>query len=169
MRNLKKINIDDLKDLERILWHDLGSQEEYVKTTDIKNLAAFVRSIVGLDQQAVNEKFGKYLNGVALGADQQEFLKTIIDYVRENGDISRDDLLNVSPFDDYDIMDLFGASIGTVGEVVDTLESVIALPVEFYEKYNSLAEAVSTGFGGGLCRGAGGELLHQGRGRDGEG
>ena len=148
IRNLKKINIDDLKDLERILWHDLGSQEEYVKTTDIKNLAAFVRSIVGLDQQAVNEKFGKYLNGVALGADQQEFLKTIIDYVRENGDISRDDLLNVSPFDDYDIMDLFGASIGTVGEVVDTLESVIALPVEFYEKYNSLAEAVSTGFGG---------------------
>ena len=133
IRNIEKIDVDDLRELERILWHEIGSRDDYVKATEIRNLAAFVRSVVGLNQEAVNEKFGRYLNGADLTADQQEFLKTIIDYVRENGDITREDLLNVSPFDDYDLTELFGSSISAVGTVVDVLGSVIAVPAGFFE------------------------------------
>ena len=92
-----------------------------------------MRSIVGLEQDAVNEKFGKYLNASTLSLDQQEFLKTIIDYVRENGNITKEDLLTVSPFDAYDIVELFGGSVGAVSDVVTTLESVIAVPVGFFD------------------------------------
>jgi type I restriction enzyme, R subunit len=48
IKNLEKVGIDDLHELERILWHELGTKSDYLNTTDIRNLAAFVRSIVGL-------------------------------------------------------------------------------------------------------------------------
>lgn len=108
-------------------------KNDYLKTTDIRNLAAFVRSVVGINQQAVNERFGKYLNGSALTVDQQEFLKTIIDYVRENGDITTTDLLEVAPFNEYNIVDVFGESVPVVNDIVSTLESVIAAPEGFFD------------------------------------
>jgi len=141
IKNLEKVGIDDLRELERILWHELGTKSDYLNTTDIRNLAAFVRSIVGLEQTAVNEKFGKYLNASTLSLDQQEFLKTIIDYVRENGDISKEDLLNVSPFDAYDIIGLFGDSVGAINDVVTTLGNVIEVPVGFFDYSDAPARA----------------------------
>ncbi len=35
---------EDLRELEKVLWHELGSREDYSNTTDIENLAAFVRT-----------------------------------------------------------------------------------------------------------------------------
>ena len=133
IKNLEKIGIDDLRELERILWHELGTKSDYLDTTEIRNLAAFVRSIVGLEQSAVNEKFGKYLNTSALNLEQQEFLKTIIDYVRENGAITKEELLSASPFDAYDIIDLFSDGIGPIDDVVSTLGSVIETPPGFFD------------------------------------
>ena len=133
IKNLEKIGIDDLQELERILWHELGTKSDYLDTTEIRNLAAFVRSIVGLEQSAVNEKFGKYLNTSALNLEQQEFLKTIIDYVRENGAITKEELLSASPFDAYDIIDLFSDGIGPIDDVVSTLGSVIETPPGFFD------------------------------------
>ena len=100
IQNIEKIDIDDLKELERILWEELGTKEDYEEVSDTDNLAAFVRSIVGLNQDAINEKFGAYLTGNNFNSMQQEYIKTIIDYVRENGDITNQDLLEKSPFDD---------------------------------------------------------------------
>ena len=133
IKNLEKVNIEDLHELERILWHELGTKSDYLNATEIRNLAAFVRSIVGLEQQAVNEKFGKYLNASVLNLDQQEFLKTIIDYVRENGNITKEELLSEPPFDAYDIIDLFGDSVGAINDVVTTLGNVIEVPLGFFD------------------------------------
>lgn len=133
IKNLEKVNEDDLRELERILWFELGTKNDYLNTTDIRNLAAFVRSVVGIEQRAVNEKFGKYLNGSALTVEQQEFLKTIIDYVRENGDISKTDLLEVAPFNEYNILAVFGESVPVVNDIVSTLENVIAAPEGFFD------------------------------------
>lgn len=77
-----------MEELEKILWNELGTQAEYEQTTNIGNVAAFVRSLIGLSQEAVNEKFGEYLSGNTLNYQQQEFISTIINYVRENGDRS---------------------------------------------------------------------------------
>ena len=74
IQRLEPITNEDLKALEKILWEELGTKEEYEQTTDIDNLAVFVRSLIGLSQEAVNEKFGEYLNGNVLNA-QQDSLK----------------------------------------------------------------------------------------------
>lgn len=122
---MEQINTDDLRELERILWHELGTEEEYYKTTSIENLAAFIRSIVGVEQEAINKKFGAFLNENVLNSQQQEFVKAIINYVRENGDICTEDLIEKSPFYNYDIVSLFGNNITIVTSIVNHIHGSI--------------------------------------------
>lgn len=80
-----------------------------------------------MDELAINEKFGTYLNENVLNAQQQEFVKTIINYVNENGDIEREDLLNTSPFDDLDILELFGEKIKILNYIISTVNGVVRI------------------------------------------
>lgn len=122
---LEQIDCDDLKELERILWCELGTADEYHSSTETDNLAAFIRSIVGIEQTAINEKFGEFLSGNLLNSQQQEFVKSIIDYVRENGDIVAEDLIEKSPFDNYDIVSLFGNNVPIVVNIVNAMHNSI--------------------------------------------
>lgn len=129
IKNIEPITTDDLNELERILWTELGSKEDYQKESKTENLAAFVRSLVGISQEAVNEKFGAYLNGNIFNSQQQEFVKTIISYVRENGDIVVDDLINTDPFNNYDLSEIFGEYVLNVAGIVNLLHNVIDISV----------------------------------------
>lgn len=127
IHHLETINGDDLLELERILWHELGSKDDYDKTTDMGNLAAFVRSLVGLNQEAVNELFSEYLNGNSFNSCQQEYIRSIINYVRVNGDIDRSIVVNVEPFSNVDLIGMFGSRYRDVIRLVDKLhESITA-------------------------------------------
>ena len=101
----------------------MGTKEEYKSATDIDNLAVFIRSIVGIEQSVINEKFGDFLNDNVLNSAQQEFVKAIIDYVRENGDIVAEDLIEKAPFDSYDILSLFGNNITYVTQMVNKIHT----------------------------------------------
>ena len=125
IKNLEQLTTEDLDELEHILWNQLGTKGDYQKTTSTPNLAVFIRSLVGLEQKAINEKFGEYLNDNVLNAQQQEFIKTIISYVNENGDIETSDLLNTSPFDDQDILELFGEKLQILQYIVNTVHTVV--------------------------------------------
>ena len=127
IHNLEPIDYNDLQELEKILWNELGTQEEYQKETDIPNLAAFVRSLIGLSQEVINQKFGEYLSGNTFTLQQQEFVKKIIDYVQENGDIERGDLVNTEPFDSYNINGIFGESLPIVLAMIDLLHNSVAV------------------------------------------
>ena len=125
IKNLEQLTSKDLDELEHILWNELGTKSDYQKATSASNLAVFIRSLVGLDQKAINEKFGQYLNDNVLNAQQQEFIKTVISYVNENGDIETSDLLNTSPFDDQDILELFGEKLQILQYIVNTVHTVV--------------------------------------------
>ncbi len=127
IHNLEPITNADLDELERILWHELGTKDEYREATDIGNLAAFVRSLIGLSQEAVNEKFGEYLSGNTFNSQQQEFIRTIINYVRENGDIELADMVNSEPFNNYDLNELFGVNLQTIIAIVNVLHNSVVV------------------------------------------
>ena len=122
---LEKINGDDLKELEDILWPQLGTQEESAEEAKNKTLAVFIRSLIGLDRDAVNQKFGDFLNGNVLNAQQQEFVKAIIDYVRANGNISKEDLFQEDPFAEYNVADLFGEKLAVVLDIISTVRGAV--------------------------------------------
>ncbi|MCQ2404220.1 MAG: DEAD/DEAH box helicase family protein [Lentisphaeria bacterium] len=118
---LEKINSHDLKDLEEILWDKLGTREDYAKENYSGTLAGFVRSIVSLDSQAVQEKFGEFLTETVLNAEQQEFVKSIIDYLKENGEITKEDLQE-SPFNNVQIPTLFRDKLDVLMHFMDQIQ-----------------------------------------------
>ncbi len=126
--NLEPITASDLAELDKVLLHDLGTREDYENTTSIPNLAAFVRSLIGLSQEAVNEKFGAYLSGNSFNSVQQEFIRTIINYVRVNGDIELTDIANTEPFVSFNLLDLFGDQYPVVINIVNELHNSIVVP-----------------------------------------
>ncbi len=125
IQNLEQIDNDDLKELERILWNELGTKQDYEKCSKQGNLAAFIRSLINLSQSAINEKFSEYLNDNVLNSRQQEFIKVIIDYVRQNGDITTDIVTNESPFTDMKLFETFGEKLYIVKAIVDQMHQVV--------------------------------------------
>lgn len=125
IKMMDKIDANDLKELERILWNELGSKDDYFNETSEENLAVFIRRLVGIEQEAINKEFSKYLATNILSAKQQEFVKSIINYVQQNGDITKQDLVEKSPFSDFDVVNLFKDKIQIVVDVVDHLHNRI--------------------------------------------
>lgn len=60
-----------------------------------------------------------------LNSRQQEFVKTIINYVRENGDVELSDLVNNEPFNNYDLHGLFGTDLPKVVSIVSLLHEAV--------------------------------------------
>ena len=125
IHKLEPLSADDMEELEDILWHKLGTKTDYDEEKYKGSLAGFVRSLVGLDQDAVNEKFGQYLTGNVLNSNQQEFVKMVINYVRENGEISRNDLVNSYPFQFMHPVQLFGDKMPLLLNVIAELEKLV--------------------------------------------
>jgi type I restriction enzyme R subunit len=125
IKMLDRIDSDDLKELERILWQELGTKDDYFNVTKEENLAVFIRSIVGIEQEAINKKFSEYLDTNILSAKQQEFVKSIINYVQQNGDITKQDLVDKSPFSDFDVVGLFNDKIDVLINVINNLHESI--------------------------------------------
>lgn len=128
IRELEKITPDDMKELERILWEELGTKSDYNKTTTQENLAIFVRSLIGLSQEAIQQKFGAYLSDNAeLNAKQIEFIRAIINYVQKNGDITPEDIINTSPFDNYDLLQCFGDKVSVLMKIINTIHGAVSV------------------------------------------
>ena len=128
--NLEQLTNDDLRELERILWVELGSKEDYIHYTVGmlcgNNVAVFIRSLIGVDRKQAMQHFGKFISGAKLNADQEEFLMTIISYVCENGDITTDTLINDEPFSEYDWQGVFGPQTTGLGKFVWYIHNVVA-------------------------------------------
>lgn len=87
LRNNKQMTTTDLAVLEKILWQDLGSKEDYVKNYGETPIGMLVRELLGMDQQAVNEAFSEFITDSSLNSRQIDFVKMIISYIVKNGNI----------------------------------------------------------------------------------
>lgn len=98
LRNNKKLSESDMKELEQILWQELGTKEDYVKEYGDTPLGCLVRRIVGVDRAAVNEAFSEFLTEEHLNINQMRFVRLIVDYIVANGNIDDNRVLTDEPF-----------------------------------------------------------------------
>ncbi len=98
IQNIEQLTGDDIDQLERILWQELGTKEDYERylrreklTADI-SVAAFIRKVVGLDRQKAIALFKEFISANDLTGDQEEFINNILNYVAQNGDMQKADL-----------------------------------------------------------------------------
>ena len=125
LRNNKKLNETDMKELERILWTELGSKEDYVKEYGDTPIGRLVRKIVGVDRAAVNEAFSKFLSDEKLNINQIRFVNLIIDYIVANGNIEDNRVLMEEPFRSIGSMPvLFKDNMSTARDIMDMVEDI---------------------------------------------
>ena len=108
LKKNKPMTQDDIKTLEKILWSDLGTKDEYEAEYGDKPLGEFVREIVGLDMNAAKEAFSEYLNEANLDSRQIYFVNQIVEYIVHNGLLKDFSVLQEPPFTDQgSVVDIF--------------------------------------------------------------
>lgn len=90
----------DVASLEKILWNEIGTKQDYEQEFGTKPLGEFVREIVGLDMNAAKEAFSEYLTNTNLDNRQIYFVNQIIEYIVHNGMMKDLSVLQESPFTD---------------------------------------------------------------------
>lgn len=102
------LNKDDVKELESILWNELGTKQDYESEYGNKPLGEFVREIVGLDMNAAKAAFSEYLNDASLDSRQIYFVNQIVEYIVHNGLMKDLSVLQETPFTDQgSVVDIF--------------------------------------------------------------
>ena len=91
---------EDIAELEKILWNEVGTKEEYTAEYGEKPLGEFVREIVGLDMKAAKEAFAEFLSNTNLDSRQIYFVNQIVEYIVHNGVMKDLYVLQDAPFTD---------------------------------------------------------------------
>ena len=97
----------DVKELEKILWSEVGTRQEYENEYGEKPLGEFVREVVDLDMNAAKAAFAEFLDETRLDSRQIYFVNQIVEYIVCNGMMKDLKVLTGPPFTDQ----------GSVGEI----------------------------------------------------
>lgn len=129
---MEQLTNTDIRELERIFWKELGSKEEYEQTYEHQDryriwggrIAAFLRSAIGIDRQLAREKYIELIQGESLTQEQEEYLNDILDYVCQNGDISKE-TMREEPFSTFPWQSVFAERLSALVGYVNTMHNVI--------------------------------------------
>ena len=128
IHGMEQLTNADIRELERILWNELGERKDYDRYTEGMpcgaNVAIFIRSIIGVNRKDAVERFSTFISGSELNAEQEEFLMSIISYVCENGDITKEIVVNEAPFDER--LSVFSSYMLPLAKYIDTIHGVIS-------------------------------------------
>ncbi len=100
LKHNKPMTHEDINILEKILWSELGTEDEYKAEYGEKPLGQFVREIVGLDMNVAKEAFSEYLESTDLDSRQIYFVNQIVEYIVRNGMMNDLSVLQETPFTD---------------------------------------------------------------------
>ncbi|MFR8227346.1 MAG: DEAD/DEAH box helicase family protein [Lachnospirales bacterium] len=116
----------DVSALEEVLWHEVGTKQDYEQEVGTKPLGEFVREIVGLDMNAAKEAFSEYLTNADLDSRQIYFVNQIVEYIVHNGMMKDLSVLQEPPFTDRgSVVEIFTDLNVWMGirKVIDTINA----------------------------------------------
>lgn len=124
LRHNETLTHTDIEHLEKVLWQELGSKDDYVREFGDEPLVRLVSRIVGLDAKAAHEAFSKFLSDETLNANQRAFVKLIVDYVIANGILEKQ-VLNEQPFNKFgNVIHLFNGKIETARSIIKKIDEI---------------------------------------------
>lgn len=125
LRNLDLLTEDEKNELKVIFTSKLGTEAEFNAWAGSMALLPFLRLQVGISDEAIQTKFGSFLNAQTLNPMQLNYCQQIVDYARKNGDITMTVLLKESPFCDMDVTQIFGANIVYIKQLINGLHKPV--------------------------------------------
>jgi len=109
LRNNFKLTSAELYALEKLLFEEshLGTRQEFIKIYGEQPLGKFIRSILGLEEEAVQKAFSEFIDSGNLSAGQIQFVRTIFTHFKINGILELQQLAK-PPFTDVNDNGIFG-------------------------------------------------------------
>ena len=129
IQNFEQLTTDDVNELQRIFWEELGTRTEFDEATNGKkynhNVAAFIRVIQGVDRQKALALYTRFIKDGNLTGEQEQYLKEILNYLSENGDLQMSDFMEY-PLNRNRWRDVFGEYFVGLKDFVNELHNVIS-------------------------------------------
>ena len=126
LKKNEPITAQELNQLEVLLFNgdQPGTKADFKAAYGDQPLGKFIRSIIGLDQDAANQAFSTFIQTGNLSADQMGFIQKIIDFLTKNGTIEPK-MLFESPFTnmhDNGVLGIFDDA--QAGKIVRIIEGI---------------------------------------------
>ena len=141
LRNNIELDAEDLKELKQLLYsneevdleslkNENNSEIEKISNVYGKNesFGIFIRSLVGLDREAINKEFSEFLNTEKFNSNQIELINLIIENIVKYGAYSKNEIPKLSN-------DILGKSIFNIFTNENDLQKI----VDIVDKINSNA------------------------------
>ena len=129
IQNFEQLTTADVNELQRIFWEELGTRTEFDEATNGKkynhNVAAFIRVIQGVDRQKALALYTRFIKDGNLTGEQEQYLKEILNYLSENGDLQMSDFMEY-PLNRNRWRDVFGEYFVGLKDFVNELHKVIS-------------------------------------------
>ncbi len=129
LRQNYPITAMDLSELERLLFVDtpFSDRQVFVQVYGSEQpLGQFIRSVVGLNPEAVKAAFSQFIANPAFNADQITFIQLILNYLTRNGYMEKEKLMG-QPFTDLHTRGLHGMfnsqEANTIIYIIDTINN----------------------------------------------
>lgn len=94
----KPLTAVEYKKLEDILYNELGSKDDYKREFGVTPMGILIRTVAGMDENAIREEFADFINNNHLNQNQIVFLNKVIDYIKVNGYVETQEVLMQPPF-----------------------------------------------------------------------
>lgn len=124
LRNNKELTKSDLRYFEKVLFEDLGDEKSYHRTYEDQPLMKMISSIVGMEREAVNQAFSKFLTDESLNSDQIDFVKNIVEYIVKNGSMDKTELNSYLFSKNGSISDLFENRLDIAREISYSIDKI---------------------------------------------
>ena len=141
LKNNIELDVEDLKELKQLLYsneevdleslkNENNSEIEKISNVYGKNesFGIFIRSLVGLDREAINKEFSEFLNTEKFNSNQIELINLIIENIVKYGAYSKNEIPKLSN-------DILGTSISNIFTDNNDLQKI----VDIIDKINSNA------------------------------
>ena len=139
LRNNIELDEDDLKELKKVLYSNEEVNLEVLKNennSEIEKISSlygenesfgiFIRSLIGLDREAINKEFSEFLNKEKFNSNQIELINLIIENIVKYGAYSKNEIPKLSN-------DILGKSIDNIFTDRNDLQKI----VDIVNKINS--------------------------------
>ena len=88
LSTIEALTQDEKDHLHQVFENDLGTPAEFAAWNCAgADFLAFLRSKVGITDEAIDQKFGTFFNQNVLNPVQLSYVQTVVDFARANGDI----------------------------------------------------------------------------------
>ncbi|NCC14918.1 MAG: DUF4145 domain-containing protein [Clostridia bacterium] len=126
LKNNETLSSTDWDELEKIFWHEVGTEKEYESAANGVSLGRFIRGITGLSQVAALNAFSEFLDSQLFSEPQITFVRYIVDWITRWGTLMPEDMKDDEFAGGADIFEIFDDNLDAFQRIRSVIDTVNA-------------------------------------------